>query len=566
MPDKVWKTALPPPADLAGTLGLPPLPAALLYNRGVTRREQVADYLAVDGQLASDPMLLPDMDAAVARLLRAVDDREAVGVFGDFDTDGVTATAIVTLALEELGVRAVPYIPDREDEGHGLNPEAVSVLRGQGVTVLVTADCGSNSTDEIELASSLGVDTIVTDHHVIHPPMAQAVAVVNPKRPDFQVPDLGLTGAGLAYKLVEALYSELGRPIPQDLIGLAALGTVADVGPLRGENRYIVHKGLEVLNRTRRPGLQALIAKSRLKPGSLDADSLAFWLIPRLNAAGRLGDAGLSLRLLTTRSPSTAESVANELDELNSKRRELTEEALSQAREQLSEDPSEVPPIIIVERLGWLPGILGLIAGRLAEEFYRPAVAVAVDGDTCRASARSIPEFDIIAALEASRELLGRYGGHAQAAGFSMPYKELPHLKDGLTAIAAEQLDGVELLPSVQIDAEVAPSEVMGENYQFMRSMAPFGEANPEPIFVTRDAQVTSARRVGGEGEHLKVQFSYGGVEWNAIAFRQSHEIAPGDIVDVAYNVGVDDWSGTPLIQLNVIDLRVKSRVGMRRD
>ena len=365
MPEKIWRTPPSPPAGFAGSLGLPPLPATLLYNRGIRQADQVADYLAADARLASDPLLLPDMDVAVARLQRAVDHREVVGVFGDFDTDGVTATAIITLALRDLGVTVVPYLPNREDEGHGLNSEAVAVLRGQGATVMVTADCGSNSAGEIELASSLGLDTVVTDHHVIQPPMPRAVAVVNPRRPDFAGPDSDLTGAGLAYKLVEALYAELGRPVPEDLLGLAALGTVADVGTLRGENRYIVRKGLEVLNRTRQPGLQALVAKSHLKPGSLDADALAFWLIPRLNAAGRLGDARLSLDLLTTRSPSTAERLADELNKLNSKRRELTDEALSQAEEQLSEDP-------VGSTADHRRGATGLAAGR-ARAHRRPA-------------------------------------------------------------------------------------------------------------------------------------------------------------------------------------------------
>lgn len=562
MARKVWRTLPPPPPGFAESLSLPPLHAGLLYNRGLTHSDDVEAFLSADSRLATDPLALPDMDKAVARLERALERGETVAVFGDFDVDGVSATAILVLALEDLGLTVAPYLPDRTDEGHGLNSEAVGVLRAQGSTLMITADCGSNSAMEIELGSSLGMDTVVTDHHTIQESVADAVAVINPRRWGSDVPESGLTGAGLAYKLAEALYSSLGRDLPEDLIGLAALGTVADVGPLQQENRYIVTKGLDVLSRTRRPGIQALISRSRQARGPLSAETLSFWLIPRLNAAGRLGDPKLSLDLLTTDSPSTAERIADELNELNAKRRVLSDEALAQADEQVRRLGDEMPPVLLVEHTDWIPGILGLIAGRLSEEYYRPAVAVARNGDVCRASARSIPEFDIVAALEANEDMLLRFGGHPMAAGFSASRENLPKLGRKLLGLAAEQLSLTELSPSIDIDAEVGPAGVVGSNFRFIQSLAPFGAANPEPTFLGRGVRVTSARTVGSDNAHLKMRLSSAGAEWDAIAFRQSHDLAPGDTVDIVYNVGVDDWGGTAKVQLNIVDLQVAERTG----
>lgn len=560
MVHKVWRMMPPPPPGFAESLSLPPLQAALLFNRGLTHPDDVAAFLAADSRLATDPLILPDMEKAVTRLRQALERRETVGVFGDFDVDGISATAILVLALRDIGLTAVPYLPDRMDEGHGLNPEAVGVLRAQGATLMITADCGSNSAMEIELGSSLGMDTVVTDHHTIQDAVAGAVAVVNPWRGESEVPESGLTGAGLAYKLVEALYSSLGRALPEDLVGLAALGTVADVGPLQEENRYIVRTGLDALNRTQRPGIQALISRSRQARGSLNAETLSFWLIPRLNAAGRMGDAKLSLDLLTTNSPSTAERIADELNELNARRRELSDEALAQAEEQVSLVSDEMPPVLLVEHADWTPGILGLIAGRLSEEYYRPAVAVALNGDVCRASARSIPEFDIVAALEANEDVLLRFGGHPMAAGFSASRENLPKLAERLAKRATEQLDRTELRPSIDIDAEADPSDVVGDNFRFIQSLEPFGAANPEPVFLGRRAQITSVRTVGSDNGHMKMQLSSGGADWDAIAFRQSHDVVPGDMIDIVYNLGVDDWGGATRIQLNVVDLQVAER------
>lgn len=558
MPQKVWQILPPPPIELSQSLPLTAFQTTLLYHRGAVTHRDIKAYLSVDSSLSTDPLILPDMEKAVARIKQAMAHRETVGIFGDFDVDGITATAILVLALRNIGLTVIPYLPDRKDEGHGLNSEAVGVLRAQGVTLMITADCGTNSSIEIDLGSSLGMDTVVTDHHTVQESFDGAVAVINPQREDSNVSDSVLTGAGLTYKLVEALYSSLGKSLSSDFVALAALGTVADVGPLQKENRYIVKRGLEALSHTKRPGIQALISKSRQTKSSLSSETLSFWLIPRLNAAGRIGDARLSLELLTTSSPSTAEKIADELDEINTRRREISDRAFLQANEQILKIDPELPSVLVVENKNWIPGVLGLIAGRLAEEYYRPAIAVTKgDDDICRASARSIPEFNISAALEENEHLLLRFGGHPMAAGFSAFLKNLPMLMENITQRATEQLTLSELNPSIKIDAEIGPSEVSGNNFKFIKQLEPFGAGNPEPIFLNRGAQVISTRRVGTDKSHMQMQLNIDRIQWSAIAFRQNHNLKPGDQIDIVYKMTINEWNGTKRLQLNIVDLKV---------
>jgi single-stranded-DNA-specific exonuclease len=557
MHPKVWRRRLAPPAGFARSLGLPPFQAHLLYNRGIRRPEELDAYMAADLRLANDPMLLPDMGKAVARLERALATGEVIGVFGDFDTDGVTGTALLVDALQELGSRVVPYLPDRLDEGHGLNAEAIESLRAKGVSLLVTVDCGVSSVEEVRLASSMEIDTIITDHHSLPSSIPDALAIVNPRRPDSSYPYHGLTGVGISFKLIEALWAALGRPRPDHLLELVALGTVADVGPLTGENRHLVKWGLERLNETRHPGLRALVARSRLKLGSLDTESLSFGLIPRLNAAGRLGDASLSLELLTATSPEAAERIAEDLERLNDERRLLTAEGVAQAREQVELQSQTVPPIIIVQHREWQPGILGLIAGGLSESFYRPVVAISLGEQVSRASARSIPEFDIVEALQGSSGLFHRFGGHPQAAGFTMPTRHLARLKRDLAAAADGKMEGADLVPTIEIDCEISPALLDDQNFGFIQALRPFGEGNPAPVFLTRNAVVAEARRVGKRRNHLKMRIAHGESSWEAIAFGQGDKAADsGATVDIVYTVGLNDWGGRQTMQLNVLDFR----------
>lgn len=557
VPAREWRMRPEPPAGFAQAIGFPDFRARLLYNRGVRSRPEADAFLAADRRLSNDPFLLPDMRRAVDRLRRAVEAKETIGVFGDFDADGLTGAAVVTMALRELGASVVPYLPDRASEGHGLNPLAVGSIRAQGVTTMVTVDCGTTAVDEVDLASALGIDTIVTDHHTLSGPLPHASAVVNPKREESEFPYLGLTGAGLSYKLVEALWADLGRPVPEHLLEIAALGTVADVGPLTGENRYIVKRGLELLNDTSHPGIDALIARCGLEKGKIGSRDVSFSLVPRLNASGRLGDAHLSLHLLTAATEEEAASLADRLEQANERRRELSQLAHSQAMEQVERNGSSSDPVIFVEHSDWAPGILGLVAGRLSEAFHRPVAAVAVGPQVSRASMRSIPEFDVMEALGLIEDRLVRYGGHPAAAGFTVPTSVLGDLKAEIDGIASRQVSAASAVPSIEIDCEAGPAIVDSANMDFIDSLAPFGEGNPAPALMTRNMRVSESRAVGRTKAHLKMSLVHNGRMWEAIAFNQADRaISAGDVVDTVYNVGLNEWGGVTRMELKVLDVR----------
>ncbi len=557
VPPREWRVQPDPPSGFAESIGFPGFQARLLFNRGVRTRPQADAFLAADRRLTNDPFLLPDMRQAVDRLRRAVEGGEIVAVFGDFDADGLTGAAVVTKALEGLGARVVPYLPDRSSEGHGLNPLAIGSIRAQGVTAMVTVDCGTTAVEEVDLASALGIDTIVTDHHTLSGPPPRASAVVNPKREESEFPYLGLTGAGLSYKLVEALYDDLGRPVPEDLLEIAALGTVADVGPLTGENRYIVKRGLELLNATSHPGIEALIARCGLEKGKIDSRDISFSLVPRLNASGRLGNPHLSLDLLTAATKDQAESLAERLEEANVRRRELSQLAYREAMDQVERDGSSADPIIFVEDGEWAPGILGLVANRLSEAFHRPVAAVAVGPQVSRASMRSIPEFDVMEALGLVEDRLVRYGGHPAAAGFTVPTPGLDELRAQMLDIASTRSSVASAVPSIEIDCEAGPAIVDPATLDFMESLAPFGEGNPAPVLLTTGMRVSQSRTVGRTKAHLKMSLVHNSRMWEAIAFNQAdRDISAGDVVDAVYNVGLNEWGGVTRMELRVLDVR----------
>ena len=560
---KSWYKKPPPPAGFSKVLGLSPFQSHLLYNRGLRDRSEVDAFLAADSSLMHDPMLLPDMDRGVARLAAALDSGEAVGVFGDFDTDGITGTALLVRALRDLGGTVVSYLPDRVLEGHGLNEQAVRRLGAEGVSLLVTVDCGTDSVAEVELAASMGMDAIITDHHTLPDIPPVPCALINPQRSDSEYPYPHLTGVGMSFKLAQALYSHLGRPEPEHLLELVALGTVADVGPMTGENRYLVKRGLERLNATQSPGLQALAAEARLKLGAVNAESLAFGLIPRLNAAGRLDHPSVSLDLLTAQRPEEAQALAARLELKNSERRSLSDQCVRDAERQVEAeiDFRGAPSMIVVSDGEWIPGVLGLIAGNISESYYRPTVAVSIGEEISRASARSIPEFDMVGALRECGDLFTRFGGHPRAAGFTAPTASLAELKRTLQGLADQKLAGLDLRPRIAIDCEASPALFSGGNLEFIQSLEPFGEGNPAPVFLTRNARVTEARRVGGDGQHLKLWLRHGGGSWNAIAFRQGERLdSLEERIDLVYTVGQNTWRDETKLQLTVLDFASAGR------
>jgi single-stranded-DNA-specific exonuclease len=560
-----WQIAPPAPEDhLARFPQLPPLTVQLLYNRGITAPQDVQDFLA--GAVSEDnPFRLKGVNEAVTRLRQAIRRGEPVAIYGDFDADGVTATALLVETLSALGARVKPYIPHRVDEGYGLNTEALRHLASQGIRVVVTVDCGIRSIQEVNYGRKVGLDLIITDHHSVGEEVPPAVAVINPKQSDCRYPFKDLAGVGVAFKLAQALLRVHHRvPVAkgeagvseEDLLDLVALGTVTDLAPLLGENRSLVKRGLERLNCPQRPGIKALITGAGLKPGGIDATAIGFILGPRLNAAGRIDHAMTSYQLLATSSDHEAGELASKLGELNQHRQQLTVETFERAREQVM-TAVETEKLLFAMGEDFLAGIVGLVASRLTEEFYRPSVVLELGSEESRGSARSIPEFNITAALDRCRDLLIRYGGHAAAAGFTIANDKLETLRGRLKELAAEQLEGVDLTPTLLIDAEVELSEVDWATQTLLTQLEPCGYANPSPLLLSRRAIVRDARTVGTDGSHLKLTLSDGRVVWDAIAFHQGQQAdqLPRHI-DVVYSLEVNEWQGEKRLQLNVKDLR----------
>jgi single-stranded-DNA-specific exonuclease len=553
-PAKRWRLrGRQPEGELAGA-PYPPLIRHLLWHRGVRTPAEAAAFM--DGAAVEyDPMLLPDIEPALVRLRRAIGEGEMIAVYGDFDVDGVTASTILVEGLRGLGGCVMSYLPDRFSEGYGVNIEAIDSLHQDGVSLMVTADCGTSSVAEIAHARKLNIDAIVLDHHTIPPELPEAVAIVNPKRRENRYPEAELATGGLAFKLMSALYGAMGRAWDGErYIDLVALSTVCDVAPLQNENRALVRRGLEALQRTQRPGMRALLEVSGLTGVCLDVDSIGYTLGPRLNAAGRLAHAKLALDLLLEQDPERAMQQALELGRLNTERQQATAAAMELARELLTEEDPNAP-LIFIGHPDISSGIVGIVAGRLAEEYYRPTVVYQRDETTSRASCRSIPEFDITGALRTVPDLMVRFGGHRAAAGFTVENDKLPALKEALVEEARQGLAGVELAPAIEIDASVDLRHFNGDMIRMMSRMAPFGCANPEPTFLSRNVEVADTKVIGEDGGHLRLRLRDGRVTWPAIAFGMGEsDVQVEHRVDVVYSFCGD--RGGEGLEVRVKDMR----------
>ncbi len=543
---------------------LHPLVAQVLYNRGLVDPEEIGGFLQ-QTYTANNPFRLRDMQEAVTLLRRAIARHQPLAVYGDYDVDGITASAIMMETLRSLGAQVEAYIPNRADEGYGLNPAAITSLAESGVRVLVTVDCGTRSLDEIALARRLGMQVVVTDHHHLGEALPPANAVINPRREDCSYPFKDLAGAGVAFKLAQALL-RVNRNVPlkttyaaldeQALLDLVALGTVADMVPLLGENHILVARGLEQLNESRRPGLAALLSVVGVTPGQVTEDTISYVLAPRVNAAGRISEPTIALRLLLASDMTEALPLARQLDRLNVERREMTTTIQAQAREIIVRQET-LPPLLFAATSDFPSGVVGLAASRLVDEFYRPAAVVAIQGEFSKGSARSIPEFHITEALDEVADLLVHHGGHAAAAGFTVRTEHLAALEARLVALAREKLRGLPLTPSLTVDAEVQLDTLSWDVYHKLDRLRPFGFGNPVPRFVSRYVRVHSARAVGREGQHLKLTLEDArGRLWDAIAFRQGEWIGRlPDRVSVAYTLERNEWRGRVSLQLNILDI-----------
>jgi len=536
----------------------------ILFNRGYADRTAALNFLSASPPADSIPENLLGIQAAVPRLVSAIANGEYIAIYGDYDADGVTATALLVQLLTELEAHVEGYIPNRFDEGYGLNNEALDALKERGVKLVVTVDCGVRSVLEAQHAKDLGLDLIISDHHHPGDELPPALAVINPKQAGDPYPDKNLAGVGIAFKLGLALLEQLRRDGDQNaaafdetqLLDLVALGTVADLAPLTGENRSLVRRGLNAIHQPRRQGLQALIGVCGLLPRRIQATDIGFVLGPRLNAAGRLDSALASFDLLTTNSVNTAGYLAQQLDNQNRERQKITRESQAVAEAiALAEDPEAM--LLFAADPGFNPGIVGLVASRLTEQYYRPAIVAHQGENLTRASCRSIPEFHITQALDHCEHLMEHHGGHAAAAGFTVRNENLDELVSRLRAIAEEQLSGLDLRPVLNADLEIQLSSLVPEIIEQLEILQPTGYGNPQAVFVSRELKVNDHRLVGRDGNHLKMTVSDGWITYDAIAFRQGYWHANMPLfVDLMYTFEKNEFNGKENLQLKVKDIK----------
>lgn len=575
---KHWHLLPPAPAAFLTSATVHPLLAQVLWNRGLHSAAEIETFLGLADAVAANPFRLIDMNPAVARIVQAIRKGETICIYGDFDADGVTATTLLVEALAAAGARIGAYIPDRVDEGYGLNVDAVQRI-AQKAQLLITVDCGIRSIPEVLAAKAAGMDVIITDHHTLGAELPPALAVINPRRTDGPRTFDKLAGVGVAYRLAQAVLRAMSRDeggrlspdqvaeIEEMLLDLVALGTVADMMPLLGENRTLVRRGLAQINHTERVGLQALMLKADLRPGSVDATAISFRLAPRINAAGRMASAQIAYQLLRTHEATDAQQKAAQLEDLNQRRRSITEQAHAEAEQLLAGQLTADAPILIVGSNNFQPGIVGLVAGKLAERFYRPTVVMERGPDETRGSARSIPEFDISQALDRVSPLLIRHGGHHSAAGFAVKTGRVDEFTEALTAVAAGELAAYpDLRPSLTIDAETTLEQLSWNLLEQFARLEPTGQENEAPVLLVRNCRIHSRKTVGG-GKHLKLtlQERPGGGVFEAVGFHlgdRAAELAVGAAIDVVFTLELNEWQGAKRIQLNLGDVRSAQSAG----
>ncbi|HUZ77289.1 MAG TPA: single-stranded-DNA-specific exonuclease RecJ [Chloroflexota bacterium] len=554
---KRWNIAEPPPAELQASLpDVHPLLLRLLYNRGVTQAEDFQRFHAASYADLHDPFLMPHMEHAVDRLFAAARQGEVVCVYGDFDADGVTGSAILHRALGGLGMTPRSYIPKRLEEGYGLHQAALEALANDGVRVVITVDCGITSVDEIARASELGMDVIVCDHHKLPAELPPALALLHPGLGGY--PFASLCAAGVAFKLAQALYLAAPRSVPEAvdpelLTDFAAIGTLADMVPLQGENRVIVQQGLERLRSEPSFGLRTMIELAGIDQRRLTCGDVSFSLAPHINASGRLDDASLAFRLMVTRDEAEAGELAARLRELNLERQRLTQQVLAAARLQvLAADPGQLAYVVAGE--GWTPGVVGLVAGRLTEEFGRPVFAMELGADVCRGSARSVAGFDLVEAMGTCAALLTRFGGHARAAGFTLPRAAYEDFSRRIVACAGVTLTPRDVEPALEIDSELKPRHLNWDIYRAVQQAAPFGTGNPTPLFLIRGLR---AQRASAAGNHLRLTFLAGRQVIDGFAYGLgdcASEIRRQPELDVVFELNASGYKGYETLELRVRD------------
>jgi len=572
-----------------------PLMLQLLYNRGLTTEEALDEFFNPDYKdHVHDPLLLKGMEKAIERIKKALENNEKILVYGDYDADGVTSTAIIIKTLKFLGAKSTEvYIPDRAKEGYGLKKEAIPKIKELGVKLIITVDCGIANREEIALANKLGLDVIVTDHHWVPENLPEAAAIINPKQPGDAYPFKDLAGVGVAFKLAQGLLRSKTNKLfdpeisPEQKIGfekwlldLVAIGTVADSVPLLGENRTFLTYGLIVLGKTKNPGLQELIKKISARAQEkqqqkgdyssnikITSETIGFQLAPRINAAGRLDHANTSFALLSTESKKEAQGMVESLELLNSQRQNITDKIIKEIRKKIGAKP--LKKIIFEGHKDWPQGILGLVAGKLSDEFYRPVFIYNRGEQISAGSCRSIPSFNVIETLSRTKDLLLEFGGHKGAAGFKISNENIGKFEKTLQKIAEKEIRDSELAPSIEIDAALKIQDINWNFMQEIEKISPYGEGNPEPVFLLEKMKIKEIKTVGNGEKHLKLTLEKTSSETNknfsfkAIGFNFGQwidKLKLGSFIDIAFTLSNNEWNGNNNLEFKIMDLKAAEK------
>ena len=546
--------------DLLRSAGYPYLLSTVLAARGVTTAESAAEYLDRERTLSYSPMQMRDMDRAVARIQRAIAGGETIAVFGDYDVDGITSTVLLMDYLQSCGAACLRYIPRRIEDGYGLSCDAIRRLREQGATLMVTVDCGITGNEEVDYANSLGMDVVITDHHECKDPLPAAVAVVDPHRPDCPYPFKHLAGVGVALKLVLALGGESREgALFARYCTLAAIGTIADVMLMEGENRTIVYCGLEALPHTDFVGVHALLKEAGLLGKPITSIQIGFVLAPRINAAGRMGAADLAADLLMTADPIQAERMAKQLCDLNRERQAVEQDICADAIQQIEKLPEESRSALVLASEKWHQGVVGIVASRLSEKYSCPSFMIHLKDGCGKGSCRSYGGFNLFSALDACSDLLDGFGGHELAAGFTIKEENVPAFRTRMNRYVRTSMDGELPISSLEVDAAIrCPGEVTLEEVDALGMLEPYGAGNPRPVFALLGATVDAVQPVG-QGKHLKLRLSKGTCRFDGIFFSVTAEqlgVAAGSRVDAAFYLQSNTFRGNTTLQLQLIDLR----------
>jgi single-stranded-DNA-specific exonuclease len=567
--NKIWRLqpSSPYAQRFAFETGITPLKAQLLINRGISDRESALPFLSPRLSDLLDPMLLKDMDRAVDAVLYSIENHEHITVYGDYDADGITSTALLLNLFSSMNVHVSSYIPDRLEEGYGLNMNAVKKLLERGTRLLITVDCGIANKKEIEYAQSLGIKVVVTDHHQIPKDFEPICPIVNPNRTDSLFPFRSLAGVGVAFFLAVAIrtalrgkarFNDMPEPDLKKYLDLAAIGTVGDMVPLTGQNRIIALHGIEAMKKSVWPGIRAMKALSGVDEKAISSYDLAFKLAPRLNAPGRMGDINAGLLALTTTSDSVATDMAKDLNNKNSQRQLVEGDIFNDIEENIIPNLDlKNMKIMVLARPGWHKGVMGIVASRLLDKYRRPCLLLSIDGETASGSGRSIDGFNLFKALSRMEHLLEKFGGHYHAAGCTVKVSDIDALQKGMEEIALEELREEDLIPAVRIDAEIDLKDLTLESVAEIRSLEPFGSGNPDPVFYSEGILVLDSRVVAER--HLMLRVRQGAATLDAMGFNlsQLHPLKEKTI-NMVHSPEINHWNGNKKVRLKIVDLEIK--------